>query len=74
MRKAYHVLNDYSLEELTAQEQERFTESASGLSARKGWVNGCRAVYYRNDHGELVYVDVESGKDLNGYELRPVVV
>ena len=70
MSKVYHVLNDYSLEELTTKEAEQFNDQAPGLREHPGKVKGAPATCYRNVHGELVYIRVESWEDLNGYKLQ----
>jgi hypothetical protein len=70
MSKVYHVLNDYSLQELTSEELQQFERRQAGLGYHEGKVNGCLAICYRNYRGELVYVRVESWEDLNGYQLK----
>lgn len=69
MSKLYHVLNDYSLESLTSAEESDFPRVADSLRTHAGKIKGAPATCYRNSHGELVYVRVESWEDLNGYEL-----
>ena len=70
MSKLYHVLNDYSLEQLTEKESALFSERAPRLAARTGKANGLPATFYRNFHGELVYLRVESDNNLDGYVLN----
>lgn len=70
MSKTYHVLNDYSLEELTPEEAAQFSQTVSRLSSRKATVNGFPATYHYNAHRELIYTEVESDTDLNDYELK----
>lgn len=69
MSKIYHVLNDYSLEELTTLELEKFELEQRGLRTHEGKIKGNEATCYRNFNRELVYVKVETWEDLNGYEL-----
>ena len=69
MSITYHVCNDYSLESMTTQETEDFPKVADHLRTHPGKINGCAATCYRNFHGELVYITVESWDNLDGYML-----
>lgn len=69
MSKVYNVLNDYSLEEPTTEEMDRFNRQQGHLREHPGKVKGHPATCYRNFYGELVYVRVESWDDLSGHEL-----
>ena len=68
--KAYHVLNDYSLEALTPEEAVGFDDYVGSLTAHAGVTKGRPATYYRDFHGELVYVRVDSQDDLTGHTLQ----
>lgn len=70
MTITYNVLNDYSLETMTAAEFDQFEKEKPGLKRLPGQTKGKASVGYKNRHGELVYVEVESAEDLDGYEIH----
>tara|TARA_R100000152_G_C6782307_1_gene219802 strand:+ start:34497 stop:34706 length:210 start_codon:yes stop_codon:yes gene_type:complete len=69
MKKVYHVLNDYSLEELNQEEYANWEKTKQGLKERIGKVNYGKAKMYRNRYNELVYVSPDHFEDLEGYQL-----